>query len=98
MSTDCRSTFDILKVYLREVFSVVLGEMQFYLLLITNHTSQLSGILQAPTLYECFYLSSVIAIQKIESLTNFDLEYAVKTKCSSLQLRKTRKRVETTAG
>ena len=98
MSTDCRSTFDILKVYLREVFSVVLGEMQFYLLLITNHTSQLSGILQAPTLYECFYLSSVIAIQKIESLTNFDLEYAVKTKCCSLQLRKTRKRVETTAG
>ena len=84
MSTDCRSTFDILKVYLREVFSVVLGEMQFYLLLITNHTSQLSGILQAPTLYECFYLSSVIAIQKIESLTNFDLEYAVKTKYSSL--------------
>ena len=81
-----------------EVFSVVLGEMQFYLLLFTNHTSQLSGILQAPTLYECFYLSSVIAIQKIESLTNFDLEYAVKTKCSSLQLRKTRKRVETTAG
>ena len=84
MSTDCRSTFDILKVYLREVFSVVLGEMQFYLLLITNHTSQLSGILQAPTLYECFYLSSVITIQKIESLTNFDLEYAVKTKYSSL--------------
>ena len=81
-----------------EVFSVVLGEMQFYLLLFTNHTSQLSGILQAPTLYECFYLSSKIAIQKIESLTNFDLEYAVKTKCSSLQLRKTRKRVETTAG
>ena len=81
-----------------EVFSVVLGEMQFYLLLFTNHTSQLSGILQAPMLYECFYLSSVIAIQKIESLTNFDLEYAVKTKCSSLQLRKTRKRVETTAG
>ena len=84
MSTDCRLTFDILKVYLREVFSVVLGEMQFYLLLITNHTSQLSGILQAPTLYQCFYLSSVIAIQKIESLTNFDLEYAVKTKYSSL--------------
>ena len=85
MSTDCRSTFDILKVYTREeVFSVVLGEMQFYLLLFTNHTSQLSGILQAPTLYECFYLSSVIAIQKIESLTNFDLEYAVKTKYSSL--------------
>ena len=67
-----------------EVFSVVLGEMQFYLLLFTNHTSQLSGILQAPMLYECFYLSSVIAIQKIESLTNFDLEYAVKTKYSSL--------------
>ena len=85
MSTDCRSTFDILKVYMREeVFSVVLGEMQFYLLLFTNHTSQLSGILQAPMLYECFYLSSVIAIQKIESLTNFDLEYAVKTKYSSL--------------
>ena len=67
-----------------EVFSVVLGEKQFYLLLFTNHTSQLSGILQAPTLYECFYLSSVITIQKIESLTNFDLEYAVKTKYSSL--------------
>ena len=71
-------------LYERRRFSVVLGEMQFYLLLFTNHTSQLSGILQAPTLYECFYLSSVIAIQKIESLTNFDLEYAVKTKYSSL--------------
>ena len=71
-------------LYERRSFFCCVGRNAILPPLFTNHTSQLSGILQAPTLYECFYLSSVIAIQKIESLTNFDLEYAVKTKYSSL--------------
>ena len=84
--------------------------MQFYFPPITNsnsrrktgvfcsfvsQTSQRSGIIHSQTLVMNFY--SLQLLSKNYGLTDLDLKGAVKTKHSSLYLRITSKRVETTA-
>ena len=64
-----------------------------------RHTSQLSGIFHSQTLQINFSVCNLqLLLRKKKGLPDLDFEAAVKKKYSSLYLRITCKRVETTTG